>query len=77
MFEFIKTHEVLVTIGAYWVFSSAVNSMPTPRNDSSPFYQWSFAFLHTFAGSLARVMAVKFPQFMGVDKNASEIGKTV
>ena len=62
---FVKAHEVMITLIAYWFFSAAVSGMPSPREDSSMFYQWAFATFHTMAGSIGRVMAQRFPGLAG------------
>ena len=51
--------EVLV---GYWLFSAAVGAMPTPTQNSSPFYIWIFRFGHGLSGNLSRAaVALKIP----------------
>ena len=59
--RFLSAHSTLIVLALYWIFSAAVSAMPTPGEKSSTFYNWSFAFLHTLAGSIGRVMSSKFP----------------
>lgn len=57
-----NAHPVIVAMALYWIFSAAVSAMPMPQNGSM-FYKWAFAFLHTLAGSVARAVATKYPEF--------------
>lgn len=61
--SFIQAHPTSFALGSFWVFSAAVSSMPMPADNSSPFYKWVFGFGHTLAGSIARVVAMKYPQY--------------
>lgn len=60
---YIGAHPTAFALGSFWVFSAAVSALPMPQDNSSPFYKWVFAFGHTLAGSVARVIAMKYPSY--------------
>jgi Na+-translocating ferredoxin:NAD+ oxidoreductase RnfD subunit len=62
MREFVLQHQGACLFGAYFIFSNAVSSMPSPDEKSGKGYIWAFGFLHGLAGNLGRVFARKFPQ---------------
>lgn len=56
-------------IVGYWVFSAAVDSMPSATEKSSPFYAFAFRFLHTLAGNAKRAaQTFKVPGVEGEPK---------
>lgn len=61
MIHFLETHGIEVMI-AYYLYISAVSSMP-PLPDSAGYYRrWAFQFMHMFAGNWEKVMAaLKLP----------------
>lgn len=59
---------------SYWVVSAFVGALPTPKENSNPFYQWAFRFCHILAGNLNRA-AVKF-QVPGADAGPSANDKS-
>ena len=64
MLNSIMSHPTLWALGAWWVFSAAISSLPMPTASNSPFYTWFFGFAHTLSGSIGRVMAMKYPTQM-------------
>lgn len=61
MWQFIQSHQLAVGVGGMWLLSSAIGAMPTPRDNSSAFYDWAFKFLQTIGGALPRLMAIYSP----------------
>jgi len=61
MFECIAKHEFWAAVGAYWVFSAAVSSMPAPSSTTAAGYVWLFRFLHTLAGNITTVFGNRTP----------------
>lgn len=55
----IEAHPVIWAMSLYYLFSSAVGAMPTPKQGSGAFYQWAFTFSHILAANAARVVATK------------------
>ena len=55
-------HPALWILGAYYVFSSAVGSMPMPDTSSSKGYNWLFGFLNTLAANVTRALASRLPK---------------
>jgi hypothetical protein len=49
--DFLTQHRAKVTFIAYWVFTSAVHTMPHPALTHG-FYSWFYAFIHALAGGL-------------------------
>ena len=71
-------HQVLWTLGSYFVFASAVGAMPTPTDKNGPFYHWAFTFLTTLSAGIARVVATKAPQSgIGQALIGGSVSKTV
>jgi hypothetical protein len=58
----VQHHQVLYTLGGYYVFSAAVGAMPAPMPNGNAFYSWVFHFLQTLGANLTRVIASKYPQ---------------
>jgi hypothetical protein len=48
-----------VMLGAYYVWCSAVQAMPTPTESSGAGYRWLFGFAHTLAANFGLVGKVK------------------
>lgn len=61
MMQWIFKHEFWAAVGAYWVFSAAVSSMPPPSANSAAGYVWIYRFLHTLAGNVTTVFGNKIP----------------
>jgi hypothetical protein len=59
MFEFVTQHQFWAAVAIYWIFSTAVSSMPEPASGGSSGYQWIYRFLHTVAGNVTTVFAGK------------------
>ena len=58
----IHAHPATWTLGAYYLFSNAVSSMPMPDEKSSKGYFWLFKFFNGLAANLSRAWAGKIPQ---------------
>lgn len=54
-------HPTLVVIGAYFVFSAFVGSMPQPPANSGMGYVWLYGFLHILAGNIAEAFKKRYP----------------
>ena len=61
MFEFAIQHQFWAAVGAYWIFSAAVSSMPVPSSNNGAGYLWVFRFLHTLAGNVTTVFGSRIP----------------
>lgn len=57
----IKAHPTVVTMGAYYVLSAAIGSLPMPDANSHLFYKWFFAFANAVAANVTRAYASKLP----------------
>jgi hypothetical protein len=57
----IHTHPTWWTLGAYYLFSNAVSSMPMPDATSGKFYGWLFKFFNGLAANVSRAWAGKIP----------------
>ena len=44
-----------------WLLMNAINTMPTPRDDSSVLYTWAFKFLQLIGGAIPRLLAIYSP----------------
>lgn len=62
--QFIQAHPAVTALAVYWLFSAAISSMPMPTDKSSPGYRWFFGFTHLLAGSVSRMVAMKYPNLM-------------
>lgn len=67
MWQSIQQHPTMWALGAWYVFSAAISALPMPKADAPQIYSWAFAFLHTVAGSIGRVMAMKYSESGLVD----------
>lgn len=65
LMQLIQQHPTMFVLGLWWVASAAISAMPMPAENSGSGYKWFFAFAHTVAGSVARVIAMKYPQANG------------
>ena len=65
----IHAHTTAWTLGAYFVFSNAISSMPTPGSATGGFYRWLFDFSHLMAGNISRVIATRYPQAVPPKEN--------
>jgi hypothetical protein len=60
MYAWIQSHGVVVLV-AGWVLTNAISTLPTPRNNSSQFYEWFFKFAQSVGGAIPRLMAIYQP----------------
>lgn len=51
-------HQVLYTLASYYVLSSAISTLPSPKSDG--FYRWFFDFSHLLAANVSRVVATRY-----------------
>lgn len=69
-------HPVAVALGAYYIFSSIVSGMPSPKPDSHMGYTWAFNSLHILAASAGRVVARQIPNAVDpVQQRLDDISK--
>ena len=61
LLAFIQTHQLIAGIAGMWLMSNAIGAMPTPRDNSSQFYEFFFKFLQSTGGGISRVLAVYSP----------------
>ena len=59
IWSFIVLHSTISSLIAYYVAISFVGSLPAPQATSSMFYQFTFKFINTLAGNLARAYSSK------------------
>ena len=50
-------HNPAVVTAAWWLLSSAIQTMPEPTTTSSPGYLWLYRFLHILGANWSQVMA--------------------
>lgn len=48
----IPSSNTLIIVGAYYVFSAAVSSLPVPKATSSPYYEWLYKFANTLSANV-------------------------
>lgn len=63
--EILREHWKALLIA--WFLMNGIQTMPSPADKgptSSAFYKWLFAFLHTSAAAVPRVIYTIFPQFV-------------
>lgn len=63
LIEMDKWHPHIVAIVCFWIFSNGIATMPSPKDNASPWYVWAFGFGHAVAGSLPRLVATLAPQY--------------
>jgi len=51
MIDTVVRHSTVFSLGAYYVASAAVSSLPPPQDDSSEFYKWFYKFANTVAAN--------------------------
>jgi hypothetical protein len=49
--DFLTLHRAKATLVTYWIFTSAIHTMPHPAA-AHGFYSWFYAFTHILAGGL-------------------------
>ena len=64
MWSFIQAHQVIAGMVLMWIVCTAIGAMPTPRDNSTQFYEWAFKFLQGIGSGLARVMAIYRPDIL-------------
>lgn len=60
MISFIQSHGIAVMV-AGWLLTNAISTMPTPRDNSSQFYEWFFKFMQAIGGAIPRLLAIYQP----------------
>lgn len=60
MIEWMQAH-LYTTLVALWVMMNAINTLPTPRDGSSQFYEWFFKFSQAIGGAIPRLLAIYSP----------------
>ena len=58
VWNFVVLHRSKLTLLGYWLFTTAVHTMPTPAL-SHGFYAWLYPFMHALAGGLLAGAGVK------------------
>lgn len=64
--EMIKYHPTMVGVGAMWLFSNFVMTMPSPKRDAGTAYEWAFGFLHVLGAGIPRLIAIFAPKYANV-----------
>jgi hypothetical protein len=60
MIPWMQAH-LYTTLLVAWVAMNAINTMPTPHDGSSAFYEWIFKFLQAIGGAIPRLLAIYSP----------------
>lgn len=60
MLDYIQSHGLVVVLVG-WLLTNAISTMPTPRDNSSQFYEWFFKFLQAVGGAIPRLLAIYKP----------------
>lgn len=60
---------------AFVLFQNAVKTMPSPKPEWGPWYQWGFDFLHVCALDGARIVATRFPGLMPASNGVNGAAK--
>jgi hypothetical protein len=60
MIDFIQSHGFVVLVCG-WLLTNAISTMPTPRDNSSQFYEWFFKFAQATGGAIPRLLAIYQP----------------
>lgn len=68
MVHFIEAHQLIVGIGAYFIYSNAVQALQPPEDTSSAFYHWFFGFAHGLAGNIKYALQKAVPQYVDPSK---------
>lgn len=61
-------HNPVVVLCAYWLLSSALQSMPEPSQESSAFYRWFYGFVHIAAANWHQVKGAINPPLLPLVK---------
>jgi hypothetical protein len=61
MWSYFQAHQLVVGVVGMWLLANAIGAMPTPKADSSPFYEFLFKFAQSTGGGISRVLAVYSP----------------
>jgi hypothetical protein len=68
MREFLMSHQVIIAVGLFFLYSNAVQALPAPTEKSSGFYRWLFAFSHGLAGNLKYALQKAMPQYVAPER---------
>lgn len=63
--EILREHWKILLMG--WFIANGIQTMPSPAETgptSSALYKWAFAFLHTAAAGVPRIVYTLLPQFV-------------
>lgn len=60
MLGYIQSHGLTVVVVG-WLLTNAISTMPTPRENSSQFYEWFFKFTQACGGAIPRLLAIYSP----------------
>jgi hypothetical protein len=69
---FFYAHQVLVTLGAGYLWSSFISALPAPQATSSTMYRFFFTFLNVLAANISRANSTKVessPNFQAAVNN--------
>jgi len=61
MWSFVMAHQLIFGAVGMWLVGNAVSAMPTPKSDSSAFYDWFFKFMQPVGAAIPRLLAVYSP----------------
>ena len=58
--NFVQQHGLGVLVVG-WLLTNAISTMPTPKDNSSTFYDWAFRFMQAVGGAIPRLLAIYAP----------------
>ena len=62
----LAAHKLATGVVCWAIFSSVVDGMPEPNEDSSLPYQWLHASLNLLAANIFRMLAILCPRFITI-----------
>ena len=68
MWAWIMQHQLIAGVGAYFLFSNAVQALVPPDEKSSGFYRWLFVFSHGMAVNIKYALQKAAPQMVAPDQ---------
>ena len=68
LFHWTEEHLLIVGMGAFYLYSNAVGTLPAPQQNSNAFYRWFFAFNHALAGNIKYALQKAVPQYISPEK---------
>jgi hypothetical protein len=61
IWAFLMAHPTSSVLVTYYIMSAFIGALPSPKVDSSQFYQFFFKFINTLGGNLFRAFSSQLP----------------